>query len=145
MLTVLAQEQADYIGVKVEGPFFGGHYRYQDARFIRGCCRGQRFRCSTAMETIAEVVDMVELFADRARVRDDPGMRARSRRTILKSSSIAKNCLRSSSTWTSGSTGTKKVSQIVPNCTVSLGSSQGTNPRTGGHSKLKRPPTKVFA
>ena len=35
-----------------------------------------------AMEKIAEVVDLGELFADRARVRDDPGMRARSRRTI---------------------------------------------------------------
>ena len=28
--------------------------------------------------------------------------------------------------------------------TVSLGSSQGTNPRTGGHSKRKTPLTKVF-
>merc|ERR1711945_87850 len=27
-LTVLTQEQADYIGVKVEGPFKGPHYRY---------------------------------------------------------------------------------------------------------------------
>ena len=65
----------------------------------------QRLRCippSTAMEKIAEVVDLCELFADRARVRGDSGMRARSRRTILKSSSIAKNWLRSSSTWTSG-------------------------------------------
>ena len=51
---------------------------------------------------LAEVVDLGELFADRARVRDDPGMRARSRRTISKSSSIAKNCIRSSSTWTCG-------------------------------------------
>ena len=42
----------------------------------------------TAMEKIAEVVDLGELFADRARVGDDPGKRARSRRTILKSSSI---------------------------------------------------------
>ena len=50
----------------------------------------------------AEVVDLGELFADRARVRDDPGMRARSRRTFLKSSSIEKNCLRSGLTWTSG-------------------------------------------
>ena len=31
---------------------------------------------------IAQVVDLGELFADRARVRDDPGMRVRSRRTI---------------------------------------------------------------
>ena len=31
---------------------------------------------------IAEVVDLGKLFADRARVRDDHGMRARSRRTI---------------------------------------------------------------
>merc|ERR1711959_751647 len=27
-LTVLSQEQADYIGVKVEGPYKGDHYRY---------------------------------------------------------------------------------------------------------------------
>merc|ERR1712066_25447 len=27
-LTVLSKEQADYIGVKVEGPFKGSHYRY---------------------------------------------------------------------------------------------------------------------
>ena len=26
--TVFAQEHADYIGVKVEGPLKGGHYRY---------------------------------------------------------------------------------------------------------------------
>ena len=36
---------------------------------------------STAMEKNRKV-DLRELFADRARVRDDPGMRARSRRTI---------------------------------------------------------------
>ena len=34
-----------------------------------------------AIEKIAEVVDLGELFAYRARVRDDPGMRARSQRT----------------------------------------------------------------
>ena len=27
-LTVLTQEQADYVGVQVEVPFKGGHYRY---------------------------------------------------------------------------------------------------------------------
>ena len=37
--TVLTQEQADYIGVKVEGPLKGGHYRYWDSRFSRGCYR----------------------------------------------------------------------------------------------------------
>ena len=42
--TVLTQEQEDYIGVKVEGPLKGGHYRYQDSRFIRWCCRWQRVR-----------------------------------------------------------------------------------------------------
>ena len=26
--TVLTQEPADYIGVKIEGPLKGGHYRY---------------------------------------------------------------------------------------------------------------------
>ena len=67
------------------------------------------------MEKIAEVVDLGELFADRARVRDDPGMRARSRRTILKSSSIAKNCFRSSSTWTSG---VHRDKESLPNAKV---------------------------
>ena len=28
VLTVLTQEQADYIGVKIDVPFKGGHYRY---------------------------------------------------------------------------------------------------------------------
>ena len=28
-LTVFAQEHADYTGVKVEGPFKGGHFRYR--------------------------------------------------------------------------------------------------------------------
>ena len=63
-----------------------------------------------------------------------PGMRARSRRTVCDRARLG----------LAGSTGTKKVSQIVPNCTVSLGSSQGTNPRTGGHSKRKSPLTEVF-
>ena len=54
--TVLTQEQEDYIGVKVEGPFKGGHYHYSDA------CRGQRFRFGSAMEKIAEAVDLGELF-----------------------------------------------------------------------------------
>ena len=67
------------------------------------------------MEKIAEVVDLGELFADRARVRDVPGMRARSRRTILKSSSIEKNCLRSSSTWTSG---VHRDKESLPNAKV---------------------------
>ena len=48
--TILTQEQSVYIGVKAEGPFKGGHFCYSGARFIRGCCRGQRFRFSTAME-----------------------------------------------------------------------------------------------
>ena len=81
-LTVLTQEQAvslSRIGTTVIG------FKVQPSVLPRA-----------AMEEIAEVVDLGELFAYRARVRDDPGMRARSRRTILKSSSIAKNCLRSS-------------------------------------------------
>ena len=68
--TVLTQEQSVYIGVKVEGSFKGGHYSYSGARFIRGCCRGQRFRFSTAIEKNRRVVDLGELFADRAQVRD---------------------------------------------------------------------------
>ena len=78
---------------------------------FEGVVAGSVFRCSTAMEKTGEV----ELFADRARVRDDPGMRARSRRTILKSSSIAKNCLRSSSTWTSG---VHRDKESLPNAKV---------------------------
>ena len=49
------------------------------------------------------------------RVRDDPGVRARSRRTILKSSSIEKNCLRSSSTWTCG---VPRNKESLPNAKV---------------------------
>ena len=131
--TVLTQKQAVYIGFKVEGPFFGVHYRYQDARFIRGCCRGQRFRC------------LGELFAYRARVRDDPGMRARSRRTFWNRARLRRTVCDRARLGLAVSTGTKKVSQIVSNFTVSLGSSQGTNPRTGGHSKRKRPLSEVFA
>ena len=41
--TVLSQEQKDYIDVKVEGPFKGGHYCYSDARFIRGVFAGSVF------------------------------------------------------------------------------------------------------
>ena len=54
------------------------------------------------MEKLAEAVDLGELFADRARVRDYPGMRARSRRTVC---GRARHGL-------SVSTGTKKVSQM---------------------------------
>ena len=74
-LTVLTQEQADYIGVKIDVPFKGGHYRYcvqGSAERVTACRDGENHRSS----------DLGELFADRARVRDDPGMRARSRRTI---------------------------------------------------------------
>ena len=85
VLTVLTQEQADYIGVKIDVPFKGGHYRY----YVQGSAEGV-IACSVfdtylpvqRWRKIAEVVDLGELFAYRARVRDDPGMRARSRRTI---------------------------------------------------------------
>ena len=33
VLTVLTQEQADYIGVKIDVPFDGGHYRYLNSKF----------------------------------------------------------------------------------------------------------------
>ena len=36
-LTVVAQEQAVYIGVKIDVPFKGGHHSYWDSRFSRGC------------------------------------------------------------------------------------------------------------
>ena len=42
--TVLTQKQEDNIGVKVEGPLKGGHYRFQVSRFIRLCCHWQRVR-----------------------------------------------------------------------------------------------------
>ena len=103
--TVLAQEQEDYIGVKVEGPFKGGHYRYSDARFIRGCCRGQRFRCSTAMEK------------NRRGSRSGRTLRgsSSSARRPRHESSIAKNCLRSSSTWTGG---VHRDKESLPNAKV---------------------------
>ena len=75
-------------------------FQMQDS--FEGVVAGSVFDSAQRWRKIAEVVGLGELFADRARVRDDPGMRARSRRTILESSSMAKNCLRSSSTWTSG-------------------------------------------
>ena len=72
---------------RLKALFKGGHYRFgiQVSRFPQRCIAesGRTLRGSSSS-------------AGR------PGMRARSRRTILKSSSIAKNCLRSSSTWTSG-------------------------------------------
>ena len=100
--TVLAQEQADYIGVKVEGPFKGGHYRYSDACFhSRVLSRaafsmqysdGENRRGSRSGRTL--------------RGSSSSAGRPRRERSIaknhLKSSSIEKNCFRSSSTWTSG-------------------------------------------
>ena len=132
VLTVLTQEQADYIGVKIDVPFKG-------SRFNRGCYRLQRLRYVPP-----STVDLGELFAYRARVRDDPGMRARSRRTIWNRARLRRTVCDRARPGLAGSTGTWKVSKIVPNCTVSLGSSQGTNPRTGGLSKRKTPLTKVF-
>ena len=38
-LNVTTQEHADFSGVKVEGPFNCGHYRFRAARLSRGCCR----------------------------------------------------------------------------------------------------------
>ena len=73
----------------------------------------------------------------RGRVRDDPGMRARSRRTIWNRARLRRTVCDRARHGLAGSTGTKKVSQKVPNFTVSLGSSQGTNPRTGGHCSRK--------
>ena len=100
--TVFTQEQADYIGVKVEGPSKGGHFRYSDARFIRGCCRGQRFRFSTAMEKNRRGGRSGRTLrgpsSSAGRPRDESSMA----KNCLKSSSIEKNCLRSSSTWTCG-------------------------------------------
>ena len=41
VLTVFAQEHADYIGVKIEGPVKVGDYSYRVARFSRVCGRAQ--------------------------------------------------------------------------------------------------------
>ena len=81
--TVLTQEQADYIGVKVEGPFQRWALPFFICKFsFKDVVAGSVFDSAQRWRKIAEVVDLGELFADRARVRDDPGMRARSRRTI---------------------------------------------------------------
>ena len=80
--TVLTQEQEDYIGVKVEGPFKGGHYSHSVSCFIRGCCRGQHFRFSTAMEKNRSGSQSGRTLRRSSSSADDPGMRARSRRTI---------------------------------------------------------------
>ena len=41
VLTVFAQEHADYISVKIEGPVKVEDYSYRVARFSRGCGRAQ--------------------------------------------------------------------------------------------------------
>ena len=73
-------------------------------------------------------------------MRDDPG---RSPQIELEPEKFLMAHFPAARTWTSG-VHREKVSQIAPNFTVSLGSSQGTNPRTGGHSKRKRPLSEVF-
>ena len=60
---------------------------------------------------ITEVVDLGELFADRARVRDDPGRRARSRRTIWNRARSRRTVCDRARHGLAVSTGTKKVPQ----------------------------------
>ena len=76
VLTVLTQEQADYIGVKIGVPFKCGHYRVWDARFSRGFHRLQRSRTSHRWSIWANS-SRIELKCGTI-----PSMRARSRRTI---------------------------------------------------------------
>ena len=90
--TVLTQEQEDYIGVKVEGPFKGGHYRHSVSCFIRGCCLKQHFRFSGSGRTLRGSSSSA------GRPRHESSIA----KNYLKSSSIEKNYLRSISTWTSG-------------------------------------------
>ena len=59
MLTVFAQEHADYIGVKVEGPVKVGITVIESQGSVEVCGRWQR------VGAIADLND--ELFADRAR------------------------------------------------------------------------------
>ena len=93
--TVLTQEQADYIGVKVEGPFqrwalplfrcmsrAAFSLRFSDGENRRGSRSGRTLRVSSS--------------AGR------PWHESSIAKNYLESSSIEKNCLRSSSTWTSG-------------------------------------------
>ena len=100
--TVLIQEQEDYIGVKVESPFKGGHNRYSVSRFIRGCCRGQYFRFSTAKEKNRSCCRSGRTLRGSSSSAGRPRHESSISKNYLKSSSIEKNCLRSSSTWTSG-------------------------------------------
>ena len=113
--TVLTQEQADFIGVKVEGPFKGGHYRYSDARFIRGCCRGQRFRFSTAMVKNRRSSRSGRTLRGSSSSAGRPRHESSIAKNYLKSSSIEENCLRSSSTWTSG---VHRDKESLPNAKV---------------------------
>ena len=77
--TVLTQEQADHNGVKVEGPFKGGTTAIQMQDSFEGVVAGSVFDSVQRWRKIEEVVGLGELFADRARVREDqrgpPGQR----------------------------------------------------------------------
>ena len=98
VLTVLAQEQADYIGVKIDVPFKG-------SRFSRGCYRFQRLRYvppSTAMEKNRRGSRSWRTLRVSSSSAGRPRHESSIAKNYLESSSIEKNCLRSSSTWTSG-------------------------------------------
>ena len=94
-LTVLTQEQADYIGVKVEVPFKGGHHRCWIQGSVGGvvaCSDGENRRGSRSGRTLRGSSSSA------GRPRHESSIS----KNYLESSSIEKNCLRSSSTWTSG-------------------------------------------
>ena len=95
--TVLTQEQADYIGVKVEAPFKGGHYH-----FFQKQDSFERFRFSTAMEKNRRGSRSGRTLRGSSSSAGRPRHESSIAKNYLKSSSIEKNCLRSSSTWTSG-------------------------------------------
>ena len=128
--TVLTQEQDDYVGVKVAGPFKGGHYRYSVSRFIRRCCRWQQFRFSTAMEKNRNGSRSGRTLRGSSSSAGRPRHESSIAKNYLKSSSIEKNCFDRARHGLAGSTGTKKVSQIpkfrnrtgtcLPECTTRL-------------------------
>ena len=97
---------------------------------FEGVVAGSVFDSAQRWRKIAEVVDLGELFADRARVRDVPGMRARSRRTVCDRDRSRRTICDRARHGLAGSTGTKKVPQMpksrnrtgtrLPKCTTRL-------------------------
>ena len=95
VLTILTQEQEDYIGVKVEGPF--QRWTLQLFRFMFH----SGFRFSTAMEKNRRGSRSGRTLRGSSSSAGRPRHESSISKNYLESSSIEKNCLRSSSTWTS--------------------------------------------